>query len=141
MPYNVYLDTNVLLDYVLDNRPAHHSAVTVMEACRDGVVDGWVSAQSFCDAFYIMRKDFTAPERKQFLQSICVFLTIVAVDELKIEEALADDSFADMEDCVQYLCARAGEVDFIITNNVRDFNSSDIPVLTPNEFVQQYLSV
>ena len=139
MPYNVYLDTNILLDYILDNRPAHHSAVAVMEACRDNIVNGWVSAQSFCDAFYIMRKDFNPRERKQFLQSICVFLEIVAVDELKIEEALTDDNFVDMEDCVQYLCAQAAEVNFIITNNLRDFKHSDIPVLSPDAFVRQYL--
>lgn len=43
--------------------------------------------------------------------------------------------FADFENSLQYYCAVKTECHIIITRNAKDFKESDIPVLTPDEYL------
>jgi len=50
-----------------------------------------------------------------------------------------DSEFKDFEDGVQYFCARRVEADLIITSNKKDFTHSEIEVLTPLTFFNEYM--
>jgi predicted nucleic acid-binding protein len=41
----------------------------------------------------------------------------------------------DFEDAVQYIAAKESKVDFIITRNKEDFETADIPCISPTEFI------
>jgi predicted nucleic acid-binding protein len=43
----------------------------------------------------------------------------------------------DFEDMLQYQCAKAANCDYIVTNDRRHYDFSDIPHLTSAEFVEQ----
>ena len=51
-----------------------------------------------------------------------------------IEKGLNSD-FSDFEDSLQYFSALRTECDIIITRNGKDFKKSQIPVMTPDEFL------
>ena len=63
---------------------------------------------------------------------------IVSIDKYIIEDSLNSD-FKDFEDGVQYFCAKRIDADLIITSNKKDFTHSEIEVLTPLEFYNNYM--
>ena len=65
-------------------------------------------------------------------------LTVEAVDEGKLRLALENESFTDFEDCLQAECAKSAQVDYIITRNGKDYALSDIPVLSPEQFIEKF---
>jgi predicted nucleic acid-binding protein len=42
----------------------------------------------------------------------------------------------DLEDSVQFVVGEGLSVDYIVTRNTQDFSSSNIPAVTPEQFVQ-----
>ena len=46
--------------------------------------------------------------------------------------------FKDFEDSVQYFTATENNINGIITRNLKDFKSSQIPVMTAEEFLKSY---
>lgn len=62
------------------------------------------------------------------------YMNVAAAGESVIRSAVSL-RWKDMEDCVQYLIARNEGADYIITRDLADFSSSDIPVMTPVEFL------
>ena len=44
------------------------------------------------------------------------------------------DNFTDFEDCLQDRCAESINAQYIITNNVKDFNESVVTAITPRDF-------
>jgi len=50
-----------------------------------------------------------------------------------------DEVFMDFEDCLQYLCAKSVNADFIVTRNPKDFVNSTIPAILPDDFCNRNL--
>lgn len=44
--------------------------------------------------------------------------------------------FEDLEDAIHYYAAIKANIEGIITQNKKDFKTAQIPVLTPDEFLQ-----
>ena len=58
------------------------------------------------------------------------------MDKLVIEKAL-NSGFKDFEDALQHFAAiNYGEIEVIVTRNVKDYKKSEIGVLTPESFVK-----
>jgi len=47
-------------------------------------------------------------------------------------------NFPDFEDCLQDECAAQNHADYIITRNTDDFSNSNIPAITPSDFLKQH---
>ena len=61
----------------------------------------------------------------------------------KVVESALNSDFKDFEDALQnYSAINCGEIEAIITRNVKDFKKSDIGVFTPESYVKiiKYLS-
>ena len=71
-------------------------------------------------------------------QDLCEILTVAAASQNEILAAIRKDSFADFEDCLQDKCAKEVGADYIITCNVRDFADSEVPAITPEQFLKLY---
>ena len=135
----VLIDTNILLDYFAKREPFFAPARTLLLACMEKRMEGFIAAHSVLNVFYVLRHSHTPEQRRNMLQGICRVLHVVGVDREKIMAALADSSFRDFEDCVQVQCARACRADCIITRNVKDFAAAGIPAILPDEFCRQHL--
>ena len=55
----------------------------------------------------------------------------------KILAGLYNEDFSDFEDCLQMECAKTFGADYIITRNVADYQNSEIPPVTPQEFLNE----
>jgi predicted nucleic acid-binding protein len=60
---------------------------------------------------------------------------ISALTEKTIDKSLIS-KFDDFEDALQYFCAMESGCSVLITRNGKDFKWSDIPVLTPYEYLK-----
>ena len=131
----ILIDTNVLLDVIARREPYVIFSEKVIDLCRQEIINGAIAGHSVLNAMYVLRKNFTLEERKEIFLSLCEFLYVESVDFGKIIQALKDDDFSDFEDCLQMQCALSLRADYIVTRNVKDFAVSDIPAITPEEFL------
>ena len=91
--------------------------------------EGFVSSHSLTDIFYIARKKYSVEERKRFLLLILSNFQVVAESQNDFFEVLNDPAFFDIEDGLQVKCAEKIVVDYIVTENLKDFASSKIPAI------------
>ena len=124
------LDTNICI-YAIKKRPPQ-----VLRRLRENLERGlFISAVT--DIFYHLNKALrNSFEAQDQISELIDVLSILNVTEQDIRAALRL-RWKDFEDAVQYAVALANHVDAIITRNVRDFERTDIPVLTPGEFLSE----
>ena len=134
MRKKVFLDTNIIIDYLSNRKPFGEDALRIFslpplqcQLC--------ISALSFTTIFYVLRKHFNRSELLEMLNSLKLLVEVLPTDEDVISSSLQSD-FSDFEDAVQYHTALYGNASFIITRNTKDFGQSTIPVYTPSEFLQ-----
>lgn len=133
----VLIDTNVLADLLLGRDPYYDIAYNILTMCADKKVHGYIAAHSIPDLFYILRKSMTGEERREVLKDICQIVKVEGIDSFKIFSALDNEEFEDFEDCLQEECAIAVAADYIITRTIKDFASSRVPVILPDEFLKR----
>lgn len=132
----VLIDTNILLNY-LTNRsdPFLDSSVEIVRKCAAGELSGYIAFHTLSTLWYVLRKR-SEEERRQNLLDICRIFTVASASQKEIINAIRKDSFQDFEDCLQDKCAKEAGADYIITGNTKDFANSEIPAVTPDEFLR-----
>lgn len=131
----VFLDTNVLLDYYL-NREGADVAESILAMGYGKVYEVYVSALSFSNIAYITRQKFPGEQIYSVLDTLLELAEVTAVDNSVVQQAVALHA-KDFEDAMQYYSAQAIEADCIVTNNIKDFLFSKIPVYRPKEFLDK----
>lgn len=128
----VYLDTDVILDFVLRRDPFFANAAKVFQAAMEGHVVLMASAGSLKDVFYFARKPVGAEKsgsEKRGRETIRILRQVVevcALDGLMWDEALASP-VKDTEDALQVACAARNQADFLVTRNVKHFAGARHP--------------
>eukprot|EP00831_Metopus_contortus_P023818 TRINITY_DN20930_c0_g2_i1.p1 TRINITY_DN20930_c0_g2~~TRINITY_DN20930_c0_g2_i1.p1 ORF type:complete len:141 (+),score=18.65 TRINITY_DN20930_c0_g2_i1:177-599(+) len=131
----IFVDTNILLDVLLYREPFVENAAKIWSMCEKDVVEGYVSSISFNNAHYLIGRIENRLKADKAIRITLDTFRAVPLDERLIRKAL-DANFHDYEDAIQYFSALQSSADFIITRNVKDFpKQSDIPVLTPEDFI------
>ena len=134
------IDTNILADMLLGRDPYYDIAYNILTLCADKKVSGYIAAHSIPNLFYILRNSMSKEERRAALKDICQIVKVEGIDSFKILSALDSEDFSDFEDCLQEECAVAVSADYIVTRNLKDFVSSRVPAILPNEFVEKFES-
>jgi predicted nucleic acid-binding protein len=134
----VFYDTNVLLDVVTKRQPHYEDSARVWSLADAAKVDGFVSAITYPNAYYILRKMLDAKEADRVLRVIRGAFRTVAFDEQILSQAM-DANMPDFEDAIQFFSAVHCGANYILTRDAGDFPGSGIPVMTPAEFLSVYL--
>jgi len=133
----LFIDTNVLYDVLGRREPFYGPSNAVWSLCEKGKVKGLISVISFNNIYYVTRRFTNRLNAKSKISMIRDVFNMVALDEQVINQAI-DSDFADFEDAIQYFSAVRCDADSIITRNKKDFKRSDVPVLSPEEFLSIY---
>lgn len=96
----ILIDTNVLLDYLLEREPFFENAKKVILSCVNEKVDACIAAHSISNMFFILRKDFSIAERREVLSNLCLLFDVEGIDRNKLLAGLSNEDFADFEDCL-----------------------------------------
>jgi predicted nucleic acid-binding protein len=130
------IDTNIILDWILERRPFAESAKKIMELCITDKLHGYLAAHTILNIFYIVRKEKSVAERKEILLMLCDCFEIVDVKKSMIVDVLENEKWQDLEDGLQMQCAAQVKLDYIITRNIKDFSDSEIKALLPEDFLK-----
>jgi len=124
-----FIDTDVIIDFLADRQPFSASATILFNRIDRKEIEGFTSAQSISNLYYILRK--FAPHKKviQSLKELTALIGILQVNEEIIGKAL-ESAFTDFEDGIQYYCAEAGHADVIVTRNIRNYKKLGIAVMS-----------
>ncbi len=132
----VFVDTNVLLDYLAARAPFDIAAKEIMQRAENAQLELYTSTLSFCNIAYILRKLAPGTDVPAVLRKLSALVVLTPVDGAVMSDAL-QSTFKDFEDAVQhYSAVHFGGVTHLVTRNVADFAHSLIPVFTPEEYLQ-----
>ncbi len=132
----VLIDTNVVLDVLCNRQEFVEDSGTVWKLCEISKISGYLSALSIPNLVYIMRKELDSQRIRDILEQITLIFSIADLKAEDLKKA-ANLEFDDYEDALQSGCAARIKADYIVTRNVKDFTDSEIPVVTPGEFLNR----
>lgn len=135
----VLIDANVIVDILEKRAPFYKASNEVLSLCATGKINGCIALHSVSNIFYILRKHYSAENRRRLLLGILNFLQVANVDHENVRCALERSDFSDFEDCLQDACAVQNNADYIITRNIDDFSNSNISAVTPTDFLNTHI--
>lgn len=129
------LDTNILLDLLANREGYCREAYALKAMGLYGDADLWVSAKSFADVFYLMRRHGeidSAVIQDIFLKHLS-YLNVCKIEKEDIEESTRA-TWPDFEDCLIARCADKVKADMLITRDENKFELSSVPSCSPMAF-------
>ena len=130
----VFLDTNVLLDVLARREPFYAAAAEIWSLAERGEIQAFVSAISFNNIYYVVRKAEGKAHADLALRMLRDIFQVVAPDAQIINQAM-DTEADDFEDAVRFHSALRAKTAHLLTRNPDDFPESDLSILTPEEFI------
>ncbi len=130
----LFLDTNILIDYI-DNRAGADDAEQIFACGFSGEALLFASSLTFANMAYII-KGRSQEEKYDALRQMTGIVEIVDLRKKEVMAAISQP-VKDFEDMLQYQCAKSAGCDYIVTNDRRHFDFSDIPHFTSSAFVEQ----
>ncbi len=134
----VLIDTNIVLDIALIREPFYDEADLVFSLIEQQKIQGYISATTFSDLYYILRKTKGKEWAYKFLNRLTTLCQINPIDDRVISQAL-NNSYKDFEDDIQYYSALVNNLDAILTRNPKDFKSQNLLILTPAQLIKQII--
>ncbi|WP_289066046.1 PIN domain-containing protein [Prevotella pectinovora] len=130
----LFLDTNVLIDFILERPLFYQPAAMIVSLAAERKIDICVSALSVVTANFICIERCKMPlevyrRKVDFLRN---FIEVCSVDSSDINSSY-EANWKDFEDGVQYFSAIRSGVDYLVTRNVKDFEENDLKVITVDE--------
>ena len=133
---DLFIDTDVIIDFLVDRKPYSREAAIIFTLIEQKKLKGYSSSLTFSNLYYVLRKIESHNKVISKLDSLSKIISILKVEEQTIKNALAS-GFTDFEDSIQYFSAVENKkIDVIITRNIKDYKKSDIPVMTPGEYLK-----
>ena len=130
------LDTNIIIDVALERQPYVTNSETVLAFVEQRQIEGYISASTISDLYYIIRKQKGRNSTIEFLQEILTFCQIATVNQIVITMAFTTN-FKDFEDAIQYSTAVVNQLDGIITRNPQDFPVVTPRIITPEQLIEE----
>jgi len=136
---NIFIDTNVIIDFLADRSPFSDYAAILLQLAKENKIKIHVSAISFNNTYYILRKVTSHKRALSLIGEIEEYMGIQETNRIIIRKAIKSN-FSDFEDAIQYFSAvEAGNIDVITTRDLKDFKKSELPVLSPETTVKVLL--
>lgn len=131
----VLVDTNVIIDFLITREPFYGTSSEVIKKCAEKELVGYIAIHSIPNLWYILRK-IPEEKRRKWLSDICEFLHVAGVSHEDVVKAIEMTEFKDFEDCLQDRCAERIGAEYIISRNVKDYEGSVVPAVSPEEFLE-----
>ena len=133
----VFLDTNIVIDFLGEREGFYEAAAKVMTLADQKKITTYVSPTSISTIFYLLSKFENAKIALEKIRKFKVLSSISIMDDDSVEKAMNSD-LKDFEDALQYFSAVASKCDLIITRNEKDFKNAMIPVMNAESFLETF---
>ena len=132
--YRILLDTNILLDSIISNRPQHDEALALLKWCNGSGDHGFAAATSFNDAYYILCRAYSEAIAREALENLLGLVAVAPVSAEECDRSLRSNE-PDFEDGLIRACAELNGADFIVTRDRDAFAGGKVRSVTAKEFL------
>ena len=130
------IDTNVILDAMMNREPWAKPAQAVILAIAEEKAEGCITASSFTDIHYLLRKHLRDKEQtKGVLLDLLIVVNVLDVTGADCEKAF-DLPMSDYEDALLAHCGKRHKVDCIVTRNRKHYEGSPVKAVEPEEILK-----
>ena len=130
------IDTNIFLDVLTQREPFYADSKAVLELCESKKIQGFLSASSVTDIFYLVHRQLHSAELAyQALGSILDIVKVLTVTNDDVLNAYITKA-PDFEDCLLATCARSNKCAGIVTRNKKDFLEFGVLLYSPEEILE-----
>ena len=138
MGSDVFLDSDVILDYLLKREPFNIHAREIFEIAFNKEIQIYFSSLTVANIHYLLRKRYGNEGALDKITELLRFCNILPVSEKEIFSAIKS-GFSDFEDAIQHFTAiQNPEIKGIITRNLADYKKSQIPDFSPEIFLSSF---
>lgn len=128
-----FLDTNVIIDFLANRTPFSDEAAQLFDLAIQQKLRLYVAAVSYNNIYYILRQSLKHAETIKILADLQEWTETLDVTKEGIQLAMKS-GFNDLEDAIQYQCAKANtNITCIVTRDEKGFKSSTLSILSPKE--------
>lgn len=136
----VLIDTDVILDFFFDRKPFSDDAAKVLSLCESREIKGFITSVIISNVYYLLRLSSTHEKVVEKLTQLISITEVLTTDKDVIIKAL-NSNFRDFEDALQnYSAELNGQIDLIITRNIKDFKNSALAIMTPENYLKTTLA-
>ena len=130
-----FLDSDVILDFILKRAPFNQSAREIFDLAYNDDMQVFFSSLTVSNIHYLLRKQYCNEGAIQKIEELVRFCKILPVSEKEIFSAMKS-GFPDFEDAVQHFTAlQEPQIKGIITRNTADYRKSQLAIYTPESFL------
>ena len=130
-----FLDSDVILDFLLDREPFARDAGAILGFAEHRSVLLFTSTCAILNVYYVAARLKDKRSAEGLVRDLRRLVSILPVVDAMIDDALASRP-KDFEDRVQYSCAEHHEMDFIVTRNTKDYPRGALRAVTPTMFLK-----
>ena len=131
----IVIDNNIVLDALLGRHPYYEAAEKILLACVE-THEGYLSANSLTDIFYVLRKLTNAPSAKAAIRKLMELLHIISVNEEDCINAM-ELPIDDFEDALVIICGKNAAAEYIVTRDEKFLSvESDVPIISSVKLIQ-----
>lgn len=131
------IDNNVIIDALSPNPQFEANARQILWLASAKAIDGYVSANSLIDIFYVLRKKHGTDKAKIMLQKLLLIVDIIGIEPKDCTDALSLP-MADFEDALVAVCAEKIRADFIVTRDEKFITEKTaVRTITPRQLLEE----
>lgn len=133
---HVLLDSDVLLDGLLNRLPFVVHSKELISLCENGKLKGFCTPVMIANIYYLLRKTASHQKVAEKLIALTHIIPVVTIGANEVSDAL-HSGFKDFEDALQNFSAVHSEsIDIIITRNIKDYKTSSLSICTPETYLK-----
>ena len=125
----VLVDTDVVLDVLLDRDPFAEGSRQLWAAIERGAAHGFLAAHTLTTVHYLVRQSKGTRVARDVVSLLLQVFGVATVDEGVLNRAV-QLGFTDFEDAVSSAAAEGAGCDLIATRNTKDFKRSPVVAVT-----------
>ena len=133
----VVLDTNVILDMLLEREPFVDEAAKIFRLAEQRVIQGYIAPTSVTTVHYLVSKALGRSEADRVIGLLLQIFEVVPVDKEVLLDAI-ERGGSDFEDSVILTAAQMDGVDLVVTRDRSGFRDAKIEVMDPGNFLEKY---
>lgn len=134
MGMKILVDTNVILDVLLDRTPFSEPAARLFALIENSAVEAFLCATTVTTVDYLLNQSLSRSEATRALLRLLELFEIAPVNRPVIEEALRG-RMMDFEDAVLAHSANLVGAVAVVTRNTKDFKFSPVKAVDPREIL------
>jgi predicted nucleic acid-binding protein len=133
---NILIDTDVILDFFFDRKPFSDQSAQILTMCETKLINGFITPVICSNLYYLLRQNAQHEKVIDKLKLLLSITDVLVMDKEVVFQAL-NSGFNDFEDALQSFSAmKPGNIEAIITRNVKDYKNSNIGALTPENYLK-----